>query len=115
MKNFIIRMIIIFAGVFISGAMLPGIEVDSVNTAFMATLLLAFLNATLRPVLLLLTFPVNLLTLGIFSMFVSGFVVWVVGVMIEGVTIDGYLWALVMSLMISFMSAVANEFVDNQA
>lgn len=103
-----------FAGIFASGAMLPGIEVDSINTAFMATLLLAFLNSTLRPVLLLLTFPVNLLTLGLFSMFVSGFVVWVVGVMIDGVMIDGYLWALVMSLIISFMSAVANEFVGDE-
>lgn len=112
MKKFILRMTIIFAGIFVSGAMLPGIEVEGLETAIYATLLLAFLNATLRPVLLLLTFPVNLLTLGLFSMFVSGFVVWVVGVMIDGVEIDGYLWALVMSLMISFMSAIANEFVD---
>ena len=112
MKNFIIRLVIMFIGIFLSGTILSGIEVETYETAIYATLLLAFLNATLRPVLLLLTFPVNLLTLGLFSMFVSGFVVWVVGVMIDGITIDGYLWALVMSLMISFMSAIANEFVE---
>ena len=110
MKLFIIRLSIIFGGMLGAGYFMPGIEVENYEAALYATLFLSFLNATLRPIILFLTFPVTLLTLGISSVLISGFIVYIVGVMIEGIHIENYWWALALSVTVSFLTAIANEF-----
>ena len=70
----------------------PSIHVDSFVTALVAALVLGLINALIRPVLVLLTLPVTLLTLGLFIFVINGLLLWFVGSFIHGFTVDGF-WA----------------------
>ena len=70
--------------------LLPGIAVASFLTALVAALVLGLVNAVIRPVLILLTLPVTLLTLGLFIFVINGLLFWLVGSFISGFTVAGF-------------------------
>ena len=72
--------------------LLPGISVASFVTALIAALVLGLVNAVIRPILVLLTLPATLLTLGLFIFVINGLLFWFVGSFIEGFTVAGF-WA----------------------
>ena len=72
--------------------LLPGISVSGFLTALVAALVLGLVNALIRPLLILLTLPVTLLTLGLFIFVINGLLFWMVGTFIDGFTVSGF-WA----------------------
>lgn len=72
--------------------LMPSIEVASFTTALIAALILGLVNTFIRPVLVLLTLPVTILTLGLFIFVINGVLFWFVGSYIEGFTVGGF-WA----------------------
>lgn len=72
--------------------LMPSISVSSFMTALVAALILGLINAVIRPVLILLTLPVTILTLGIFILVINGLLFWFVGTFIEGFVVQGF-WA----------------------
>jgi putative membrane protein len=70
----------------------PGIHLDSFTDALVAALFLGFVNTLIRPVLLVLTLPVTLLTLGLFIFVVNGLLFWFIGSILKGFTVDGLLY-----------------------
>jgi len=70
--------------------LLPGIGVSSFVTALIAALVLGLVNAVIRPILILLTLPATLLTLGLFIFVINGLMFWMVGSFIEGFTVTGF-------------------------
>ena len=70
--------------------LLPGIAVASVVTALVAALVLGLVNAVIRPILILLTLPATLLTLGLFIFVINGLLFWLVGTFIEGFRVEGF-------------------------
>jgi putative membrane protein len=72
--------------------LMPSVSVTSFWTALVAALILGLVNAVIRPVLILLTLPVSVLTLGIFILVINGLLFWFVGSFIEGFTVAGF-WA----------------------
>ena len=70
--------------------LLPGITVASIGTALVAALVLGLVNAVIRPVLILLTLPATLLTLGLFIFVINGLLFWMVGSFVEGFTVSGF-------------------------
>jgi len=72
--------------------LMPSIHVSSFVTALIAALVLGLVNAVVRPVLVLLTLPVTLLTLGLFIFVINGLLFWLVGSVIEGFEVRGF-WA----------------------
>ena len=70
--------------------LLPGIAVSSFVTALVAALVLGLVNAVIRPILVLLTLPATLLTLGLFIFVINGLLFWLVGSFIEGFTVAGF-------------------------
>ena len=90
--------------------LLPGISVSSFVTALIAALVLGLVNAVIRPVLLLLTLPVPVVTLGVFIFILNGLLFWMVGSFVEGFTVAGF-WsaffgAIVFSLVSWLLSAL---------
>ncbi|MBI2307262.1 MAG: phage holin family protein [Rhodocyclales bacterium] len=79
--------------------LLPGIHVDSFASALIAALLLGLVNAVLRPLLVLLTLPVTLLTLGFFILVINGLLFWFVGSILSGFRVDSF-W-------VAFFGAIA--------
>ena len=84
--------------------LLPTIHVASFGAAMIAALLLGLVNAVLRPLLLLLTLPVTLLTLGLFIFVINGLMFWLAGSLIEGLAVDGFWPAVFGSLLYSVIA-----------
>jgi putative membrane protein len=90
--------------------LVPSISVDSFTTALVAALVLGLMNTIVRPVLVLLTLPVTLVTLGLFIFVLNGLLFWFVGSFIQGFVVDGF-WsgvfgAIVFSLISWLLSAL---------
>ncbi len=111
MINFILRLIILAAGIFLAAFLVPGIAVAGYGAAIKAALLLGILNIFIKPVLLLLTLPINILSLGIFTLIINGLLLWLVGTVVAGFTISGFFTAILGSIIISILSILLNRFI----
>ena len=83
---------------------IPGIVASDFYSAFIAAIILGIVNITLRPILFLLTLPITILTLGLFSFVVNAFLFWFVSTFIEGFTVDGLLPALLGATILSLVN-----------
>ncbi len=84
--------------------LMPSIQVASFGSAMLAALVLGLVNAVLRPLLLLLTLPVTLLTLGLFIFIVNGLMFWLAGSMLQGFVVAGFWPAVLGSILFSVIS-----------
>jgi putative membrane protein len=84
--------------------LLPGISVASFVTALVASLVLGLVNAVIKPLLILLTLPVTLLTLGLFIFVINGLMFWLVGSFIDGFVVTGFLWGVIGAIAYSIVS-----------
>jgi putative membrane protein len=84
--------------------LLPGIAVSNFVTALIAALVLGLVNAVIRPILILLTLPVTLLTLGLFIFVINGLMFWLVGSFIEGFVVSGLWWGIAGAVVYSIIS-----------
>src|SRR5687768_1860092 len=104
MKLFIIRWACNMVALLVAAAILPGVWFKNWPDALLASLVLGLLNAFVRPVLLFLTLPLNILTLGIFTIFLNAAIFFSVGYIIPGLMIQNYGWAILGSLVFSAFS-----------
>jgi len=111
MNKFLTKWAVTFFAVLITERILPGIHADSVMTLLIAALLLGILNAILRPVLLVITLPITVLTFGIFALVINGIVLALVSVLIPGFVVYGFWSAVFGALIISVFSSVINGLV----
>lgn len=91
---------------------LPGIAIASFYTALIVALVLGLLNLTLKPILVILTLPINLITLGLFTLVINGFLFWFTASFIDGFTTDGFMGAFVGALFVSLISTIGHKLVD---
>ena len=89
----------------------PGIEVAGMYTALIAALILGLLNGIVRPILIVLTFPITLLTLGLFVFVINAALFLFAASFIDGFVVDGFLPALLGSVIMSVVGTVANKFI----
>ena len=92
--------------------LLPGIMVASFYTALIAALFLGLLNVVVRPILVVLTLPVTILTLGLFLFIINGLIFWFLATFIEGFDVDGLLWGVAGAFTVSVFSWIGNKFID---
>jgi putative membrane protein len=107
----ITRWLVITVAILLSSAFVPGIRVDSIITALISAGLLGLINIFIRPILIILTLPLNIITLGLFSFVINAFLLKVVAHFVSGFNVDGFLAALLGSLVISLVSWLANRFI----
>jgi len=84
--------------------LLPGIAVANFVTALVAALVLGLVNAVIRPILIVLTLPVTLLTLGLFIFVINGLMFWLVGSFISGFVVSGLWWGIAGAVVYSILS-----------
>lgn len=104
--NFIIRLLISALVAFgLSKILEPHVRIDNYLTALVFVMALGLLNAIVKPILVILTLPITILTLGIFLIILNVLMVLLAGKWINGIHIDGFWWALVFGLLLSFISS----------
>lgn len=108
--NIIINLILSTIAVIISAYVLPGVSVDGFLTAVVVAVILALVNTFIKPIIKILTFPISLLTLGLFSFVINALMVLLVTFIVPGFRVDGFLWALVFSIVLSLVSTAIHLF-----
>ena len=96
-----------------AASIVPGIAVDGIVPALAAAVLLGLINAFVRPVLLILTLPITLLTLGLFLFVLNGFCFWLVAWLVKGFHVAGFGSALLGSLVVSVVSWIVTALVSD--
>jgi putative membrane protein len=89
--------------------LLPGIHIDTVWAALIGACVLGIMNALVRPILVVLTLPVTILTLGVFIFILNGLLFWAASSFVPGFTIDGFLPAFVDSILVSVISYILHK------
>ncbi|HLU20053.1 MAG TPA: phage holin family protein [Pusillimonas sp.] len=90
---------------------LPGITVASFWSALIAALVLGLLNTLVKPVLVLLTLPVTIVTLGLFLLVINALVFWFAGSVLKGFQVNGFWWAMLGALVYSIISGLLSRVV----
>ncbi len=89
----------------------PGIMVADFTTALVAAVVLGLINVVIAPILLILTLPINILTLGLFTFVLNALLVMLAGNLIPGFTVGGFWYALLFSLIVSVINSVLSTLV----
>jgi putative membrane protein len=110
MKAFLIRWFVTTLAVFLAAKIMPGIACDNLQSLLAASLLLGIVNALIRPLLLLLSLPLILLTMGFFILVVNALMLELVGKLIPGFVVGGFWPAFFGSIFIGIASWVLNGF-----
>jgi len=103
--NILISLLLSSLAVFIAAYVLPGVQVDNFISAISMAVVLGVVNTFLKPALVLLTLPINILTLGLFLLVINAFVVLIASAITPGFTIDGFLTAILFSIVVSLVGA----------
>ena len=101
----LINMLVSSLAVFVPARLLPGVTVDSFGTAIVVAVVLALVSVFLAPALLLLTLPINMLTLGMFTFVIIGGLVMITARVVPGFQVASFWWALVFALVLSVINA----------
>tara|TARA_R110002050_G_scaffold179118_3_gene312419 strand:+ start:60079 stop:60420 length:342 start_codon:yes stop_codon:yes gene_type:complete len=104
--KFIIRILLSAIAVIILSKILPHVLVDSYYTAIIVALVLSLLNFIVKPILVILTLPVTILTFGLFLLIINAIIILLADKLIDGFTVDGIWWALLFSLCLSFLQSI---------
>ncbi len=102
----ILRLLLSAVAVVILSKVLPGASVDSYPTAILVALALSLLNFLVKPILVLLTLPVTLVTFGLFLVIINAIIILLADYFISGFAVDGLLWAIVFSLLLSLLQSI---------
>ncbi|MBI4947972.1 phage holin family protein [Candidatus Berkelbacteria bacterium] len=111
-------MMIIFRWLILAGIMLlisnylPGFRVDSFYSALIAVLIIGLLNLLVKPILIVLTLPITILTLGLFAFVINAIVIYIASSIVKGFYVDSFLAALIASILLSIAGIILNKFFD---
>src|SRR5688500_8990889 len=83
----------------------PHVKINSFSTAIIFALVLAVLNAIVKPLLIILTLPITIITLGLFLLIINVIIILLADKFVSGISIDGFIWAFVFGLLLSFISS----------
>lgn len=107
--NLIIRLLLNGLAVVLTAYLLPGVSVKDYWTALIVALILAIVNVIVKPILVILTIPITILTLGLFLLVINAALILFVGNLVSGFVVDGFWWALLFSLILSLFNSLFGD------
>jgi putative membrane protein len=114
MPHFIVTWLITALALWLTAAIVPGFYLQDSLAVAIAAVVVGLANATVRPILFILTFPITLLSLGLFSFLINAFTIWLVSTISPGFRIDGFLPALIGSIVLSVITGILNFFFNDE-
>ena len=111
MRGFFVRLFVNVLGLWVAAAIIPGLVIDGTETLVLAAFLLGLVNAFVRPLFILFTLPITILTLGTFLLVVNTAMLGMVAGMLDAFTISGFFAAFFGSLVVSVVSWYAAIFI----
>ncbi|CCY63161.1 MAG: phage holin family protein [Candidatus Gastranaerophilaceae bacterium] len=111
----LLRWILFAIAIIFVAWLVPGIEVDNFQSAMLVTVIMALINIFIRPLLILITLPINILTLGILGLVINALLFLLAGYIAPGFYVDGFLAAFLGSVVLSFLGLIINMVTLNNA
>ncbi len=108
--NLFVRIFIQVVAVLLAAWILPGVSIDSFFVALVVAIVLGIVNAFIKPILLILTLPITILTFGLFLLVINALLVLLVELFIPGFVVDGFWWALLFSIIVSVVGSSLENF-----
>ncbi|HET6316697.1 MAG TPA: phage holin family protein [Chloroflexota bacterium] len=112
MQRFVLRLLITAGAVLLASYFVPSVVVASFTSALLFALVLGILNAFLRPILLLLTLPLTVITLGLFTLIINAFVFWLASLLPVGVHVESIGGAILGALIVTVVSFIASRTLE---
>ncbi len=107
--NFLLKLILSAVAVIILARILPGVGVDNYVSALIVALVLAILNTVVKPILVVLTLPATVITLGLFLLVINAAIILLADYFISGFSVNGWLWALIFSVLLSVFQSILHS------
>lgn len=104
--NFLVKIFLGGIAVLIAEFFLSGIHIDTVMTGFLLAAVIILINITLKPLLILLTFPITVLTLGLFLLVINALMIMLADRIIPGFQVDGFWWAILFAIVVSLINSL---------
>ena len=108
--NFLVKLLLSAIAVVVTAYLLPGVEVSGFLVAILVAAFLSFLNAIVRPVLVILTIPITIVTLGLFLLVINAIIILIADAIILGFDVNGFWWALLFSIILAIVNSVFESF-----
>jgi len=107
--KFLGRLMVSTLAVLVTSYILPGVHIDGVITALIVAAVLSLLNAVVKPVLIILTIPITLFTLGFFLLVINAVMILLASSLVPSFHVDGFLTAFLFSLVLSIVNSIFNS------
>ncbi len=114
MLKFLSKVLITSVAVLIASYILSGVSIDSTSTAIMVAIVLGLLNSFVKPILIILTIPITILTLGLFLLVINVLIIKWASDLVPGFHVSGWFSALLFSMIVSFVSSLIEGLINNQ-
>ena len=112
--RFLVRLIVTALAVVIAAYILPGVKVDGGLTAILVAAVLSLLNAFVKPLLIILTIPITVVTLGLFLLVINALMILAVDGLVGGFEVDGFWYALLFSIVLTIVVSLLNNLVREE-
>jgi putative membrane protein len=106
----ILRFLISTIAILITAYILPGVHLSGIVAALVLAVVLAVINIFIRPILIFLTLPITVMTVGLFVLIINGFLVMLASYIVPGFTVDNFWWALLFSIVLTVINFVLQIF-----
>ena len=104
--NFLITAVFVYV---LSKLLVPHVIINSFTTAIIFSIVLALLNAFVKPLVIILTLPLTIITLGLFLLVINVVMILLADKFVSGIKIDGFLWAFIFGLLLSIVSTITHK------
>ncbi len=112
--RFLFQWLVSGLGIVITAYLLPGVEVEGLFAALVTALILGLINAFIRPVLILFTLPLTILTLGLFTLVINALLVLLAAAVVPGFAVQGFWWALLFGLVLAVINFALGAMVPKE-
>jgi putative membrane protein len=109
-----IRFLLSGLAVVLTAYLLPGVNVEHYGYALLVAAVLSLANIIVRPILVLLTIPITIVTLGLFLLVINAVIILIVDYFVPGFSVDGFWWALAFSLILSIINSIFDDLTKDK-
>lgn len=111
--NYILKILLSAVAVVILAKLIPGVEVNTYTTAIWVAFLIGILNSIIKPIFVILTIPITILTLGLFLFVINAILILMADSWIEGFHVSGFWTAFLFSILLSFLESILYKLLEN--
>lgn len=114
MVNLLVRFLLNGVAVLLTAYLLPGVDVTNYETALITALVLSLANVIIKPILIVLTIPITVVTLGLFLLVINAIIILIADYFVPGFSVNGFWWALAFSLIMSIFNSIINDILKDK-